>query len=366
MSRGLVHVSGSERRVLSHPGSPPSQTILEICIRRGGISIQCPAVWAVPGSPHLYTMHGCDFLPSAIDGNLHTQQPRRLAHSGPVAGGFNIAQDPSPLRLPGAKGHVLVCLDSWSMVSYINHQGGLVLKRLCMLANELLVWAQNSLRSLKATHVLGKLNHGSDMLSRKNVSSGEWTLHPLAVQEIWEVSGRAWVHLFASEDNSHCPIFFTKSTDALAHELPSLPLYAFPPIVLLPQVLRRVREQWHKLILIAPLWRNQPWVSELFQLLEAAPWSIPLRRDMMAYARGPSTQRLYALKLSIFSTWCQDRDLDPVISDVSEVLSFLQEMLDKQRSSSTVKVYAAAIAAFHAPIAGRSVGRDSGSVLTRR
>ncbi len=44
---------------------------------------------------------------------------------------------------------------------------------------------------------------------------------------------------------------------------------------------------------------------------------------------------------------------------MSVVLSFLQEMLDKQCSSSTIKVYAAAIAAFHAPIAGRSVGRDS-------
>ncbi len=31
---------------------------------------------------------------------------------------------------------------------------------------------------------------------------------------------------------------------------------AFPPVALLPQVLRRVREQRHKLILIAPLWRN--------------------------------------------------------------------------------------------------------------
>ncbi len=108
MSRGLVHVSGSERHVLSHPGSPPSQTILEICIWRGGISIQCPAVWAVPGSLHLYTMHGCDFLSFAIDGNPHTQQPRWLAHSGPVAGGFKIAQDHSsqPLRLPGAKGQL--------------------------------------------------------------------------------------------------------------------------------------------------------------------------------------------------------------------------------------------------------------------
>ncbi len=55
MPRGLVHVAGSERRVLLHPGSPPSQTILEIHIRRGGISIQVPAVWAIPGSLHFYT-----------------------------------------------------------------------------------------------------------------------------------------------------------------------------------------------------------------------------------------------------------------------------------------------------------------------
>ncbi len=77
--------------------------------------------------------------------------------------------------------------------------------------------------------------------------------------------------------------------------------------------------------------------------------------NTMAEARAPSTRR--ALKWSIFSTWCQDRDLDPVTSNVSVVLSFLQEMLDKQHSSSTIKFYAPAILAFHAPIAGRSVGR---------
>ncbi len=108
MPRGLVHVAGSERRVLSHPGSPPSQTILEIRFRRGGISIQGPTVWAVPGSPHFYTMHGCGSLASATYGNPHTQLPRQLAHSGPVAGGFDIAQDstPQPLRLPGAQGQL--------------------------------------------------------------------------------------------------------------------------------------------------------------------------------------------------------------------------------------------------------------------
>ncbi len=189
-----------------------------------------------------------------------------------------------------------------------------------------------------------------------------------------------------------------RATFALAgrwYEWPSLPLYAFPPIALLPQVLRRVREKWHKLLQIAPLSMNQPWVSELFQLLEAAPWPIPLRRDLLSHAmastarvmgpacvaaqrepfdlpervlstiaeaKAPSTRRLYVLKWSVFSAWCQDRKLDPVTSDVSVVLSFLQEMLDKQRSSFTIKVYTAAIVAFHAHIAGRLVGRNSAVV----
>ncbi len=64
--------------------------------------------------------------------------------------------------------------------------------------------------------------------------------------------------------------------------------------------------------------------------------------NTMAVARAPSTRCLYTLKWSIFSAWCQDCDLDPVTSDVSVFLSFLQGMLDKQRSSSTIKVYAAA------------------------
>ncbi len=81
------------------------------------------------------------------------------------------------------------------------------------------------------------------------------------------------------------------------------------------------------------------------------PFSLPKRiLNTMAEARAPSTRLLYALKWSIFSTWCQDRDFDPVTSIVLVVLSFLQDMLDKPRSSSTINVYAAAIAAFHAPL----------------
>ncbi len=85
--------------------------------------------------------------------------------------------------LPDIRGHhMLISSDSRSVVSYINH---LVSKRRCMLANDLLVWAQNNLRSLMATHVPGNMNQGADMLSRNNVSTEEWTLHQLAAQKIW-------------------------------------------------------------------------------------------------------------------------------------------------------------------------------------
>ncbi len=96
---------------------------------------------------------------------------------------------------------------------------------------------------------------------------------------------RARVDLFASKDNSHCPIFFTRSMDALAHEWPSLPLYAFPPVALLPQVLRRERELRHKLLLIAPLWRHAPSDSVGVRVI-AAPRPIPLRWDLLSQVNG--------------------------------------------------------------------------------
>lgn len=61
-------------------------------------------------------------------------------------------------------------------------------------------------------------------------------------------------------------------------------------------------------------------------------------------ARASSTRRLYALKWSVFSSWCSARNLDPQLCRVIDVLSFLQELLDTGRSPSTLKVYVSAIA----------------------
>ncbi len=104
------------------------------------------------------------------------------------------------------------------------------------------------------------------------------------VQRIWEIFGKAEVDLFDSEDNSHCPTYYSEVRDALDHDWSNLCLNAFPPIALIPQVIRQIKQQGHKVLLVSPLWENQPWLSELTRLVVVALWPISLRRDILSQA----------------------------------------------------------------------------------
>ncbi len=64
------------------------------------------------------------------------------------------------------------------------------------------------------------------------------------------------------------------------------------------------------------------------------------------------------LKWSVFTTWCSTCGEDLTSCDISVILSFLQELLDKQRSPSTLKVYVSAIVASHAPVSVQLMGRN--------
>ncbi len=170
---------------------------------------------------------------------------------------------------------------------------------------------------------------------------------------------------------------------------PTSSFMLFPPISLIPQV---IREQKHRVLLVAPLWRNQHCFAKLVAAAHCSPrayspetrpplsgeWNDlapPARTtslvsrweasdlpesvlNTISQARAQSTRCLNALKWSVFSAWCTTHGADPVVCDVSLILSFLQELLEKG-SPSTLKVHVAAIAASHAPIDGQSVDRNN-------
>ncbi len=186
--------------------------------------------------------------------------------------------------------HVLVRSDNTSVVSYINHQGGLRSRPLCKLACQILLWSQRKLLSLRATYIPGVHNIGADILSRQGLRPGDWRLHPEVVELIWKEFGQAQVDLFASRETSHCPLWFSLThpaplgLDAMTQMWPRLHLYAFPPIALLPGVLERVRRDRVPLLLIAPRWPGRVWFPNLFSLLDGPPLELPVRRDLLSQA----------------------------------------------------------------------------------
>ncbi len=188
--------------------------------------------------------------------------------------------------------HIIVRTDNMAVVSHINRQGGSRSRTLDRLACHLLLWSQDKFLSLRAVHVPGILNPAADFLSKQKLRPGEWMLNCQTVSQIWDLFGKAEVDLFASQESSQCPLWFSLSfpttlgIDAFAHPLPNVSLYAFPPIKLIPAVLCRVKVSGARLLLIAPFWPSQTWFSELTPLLYRSPWEIPIRRDLLSQLQG--------------------------------------------------------------------------------
>ncbi len=310
LHRGLVLFSGPERRILSHPDSPPSQTILEIRLRGSGLPVHGPTLWAVSGPPYFYEVHGRGSFPSETDGNPHSQLPRRLAHSGPVRGGTTFTQNPhpQPLRAPGAQGQFRQ--RQLSLPNLLFEGQGRVGPRL----------AQPPPLCIPPDRPASTGRQAYQGTGSQGAIGGPLVEEPTLV-----------VRADSATDSS--------------------------PLARAPETGSPLSGERNNM---APSTRA---VGSLHLAAQWEPTGLPERvLNTISEAIAPSTRRLYALKWSVFSTWCLNRGENPSTSELAVVLSFLQELLDKGRSHSTLKVFVAAIAAFHAPIAGQSVGRDNSVV----
>ncbi len=229
---------------------------------------------------------------STPSSSVSREQP--LPRREPPSGGAQ-ATRPSPTTVWGARGrsssrqqlHKRVNLKRPNKPAASDNPG-----RSWPPSRNLLLWSQDKFLSLRAVHVPGVLNLAADFLSRQKLKPGEWMLNRQTVSQIWDLFGKAEVDLFASQESSQCPLWFSLSfpttlgIDAFAHPWPNVSLYAFPPIKLIPAVLCRVKVSGAHLLLIAPFWPSQTWFSELTPLLYRPPWEIPIRRDLLSQLQG--------------------------------------------------------------------------------
>ena len=155
---------------------------------------------------------------------------------------------------------LLIRSDNTTVVSYINFQGGTHSCSLCLLAIELWEWCIQRGIHLSAAHIPGEDNLVADFLSRGKFLPSEWTLNPLIFQKICQVLvPRPDIDLFASTLNFQLPKYCARcrdphawKVDALSFRWSGLPLYAFPPFLILPTVLEKVAQEGADMALVAP------------------------------------------------------------------------------------------------------------------
>ncbi len=279
--------------------------------------------------------------------------------------------------------HVLVRTDNTAAVSYINRLGGIRSHRMSQLARHLLLWSHTQFKSLRAVHIPGQLNRAADALSRQLTFPGEWRLHPETIRLIWSRFGEAQVDLFASPESSSWPRAYTQvcvspseptCTDTVqaqggrgAGPAGCAPL-AHPDLVSRTHFPRDSTSLAHSSEEGPPFSGARHHMAPASRSMEppcvapgrdAADLSglPPAVVETIIQARAPSTRQTYALKWSLFATWCSSRREDPRRCMIGVVLSFLQERLERRQSPSTLKVYVAAIAAHHDAVDGRSLGK---------
>ena len=127
----------------------------------------------------------------------------------------------------------------------------------------------------------------ADSLLSPSGDRAKWLLH----QVVFEMICKKWpvtIDLFASSLNHRCGVYFapvsdsmTAGTDAMLQSWDFLMAYAFPPFVLISQVLVKLRAfQSAVLTLIMPFWPQREWLPDLLDLLVEPPLELPLRGDL--------------------------------------------------------------------------------------
>ena len=161
---------------------------------------------------------------------------------------------------------VLLQLNNQTTVAYINNMEGTVFPQLTDLAKALWMWALSNDIALIAEYIPGVANVVADAKSRSMTDRADWKLHPRLFQGIDQKWGPLEVDLFASRLSTQLPCYFSwkpdplaEATDAFTQQWEKFKGYANSPWCLIGRVLSQVQRQQAQVILVAPVWKGQPW-----------------------------------------------------------------------------------------------------------
>ncbi|CAC5421396.1 unnamed protein product [Mytilus coruscus] len=150
---------------------------------------------------------------------------------------------------------------------------------------------QNSFKG--SSHSRSKEYFGGSVVTQQNIPNRMDTERSSGSNN-FSIWGNPMTDLIASGDNHKAPVFCVwiphykaLSVDALTISWENMWAYAFPPICLIPKVLKHMSQYKCQIILIAQLWPRRHWYTELLQKSIAKPIHIPLLKNLL---HQPKTQ----------------------------------------------------------------------------
>ena len=158
---------------------------------------------------------------------------------------------------------ILLRIDNITALACINKTGSLRSKYLNEITKEIWSWCENKSLWGFAENVASKDNPAGYGSRISNIDT-EWELSHYAYYLIIQTLGEPSIDLFASRTNRKCAVSF--AINALTISWKNFFWYAFPPFSLISKILKKIREEKSKGILVIPDWSSQPWHPEFHNL----------------------------------------------------------------------------------------------------
>ena len=144
---------------------------------------------------------------------------------------------------------VLVASGNATVVCYLNKQGGTHSLEMCLMIWRLMAFCNPRAILLRTRHIQGCLNVITDSFSRRDkIIQTEWSLHPKIFLMICQIWHRPMVDMFAAKMNNKVPLYVSPvpdpnamAVDALNISWEALDSYAYCPIALIPNMIKKMR-----------------------------------------------------------------------------------------------------------------------------
>ena len=206
--------------------------------------------------------------------------------------------------------HIRIRTDNTTALAYIKNMGGTKSEECQKEALSIWEWAQKCECWLTITHIPGVENVLADLRSRKFADHLEWSLSVDIFEVICQKWGTPEIDMFASRLNAKVQKYVSWEpepdnwkTDAFSFKWDNLFIFCFPPYSLLPRVVRKLRRDRPRAIVVAPHWPAQPW-HPLLQGLAKERMEFPKTEnnlsgaDSQHYSKG--SQELRKIRLTAY------------------------------------------------------------------